>query len=302
MSHRTTMDTSARTPLVRPAFAWPEGGTPSTTSDRHRPVPGRARGIVVRTVGSPTACGGAPGGPATVERLAHHLVVVPLAGTTTHEVDFETHQLRPGRILHVRPGQAHRRLASRSERIRELRITDHLCPDRLFVPGWFDPALSSGCATVVAAVEAISADLEALCSTGADGPDLMAASADYLLRRLAPLTRALPGAGTVQGELVEALLGEIELSFTRTRAVGDYARSLGASARTLSRATAALLDRTPKELVDQRVVLEARRLLAATALPVAEVAETLGFSEATNFTKFFVRHAGVGPLDFRVDH
>jgi AraC family transcriptional regulator, transcriptional activator of pobA len=48
-----------------------------------------------------------------------------------------------------------------------------------------------------------------------------------------------------------------------------------------------------------RVLLEARRLLAYTAAPVAEVARDLGFDDPSYFSRFFARRAGQAPQDYR---
>ena len=81
--------------------------------------------------------------------------------------------------------------------------------------------------------------------------------------------------------------------------VQDYARHLGCSAKSLNRAARAVVDRTAKEVVVERIVLEAKRLLAHTTLTVATVGTQLGFSEATNFVKFFRRETGQTPGRFR---
>jgi len=52
-------------------------------------------------------------------------------------------------------------------------------------------------------------------------------------------------------------------------------------------------------VVDDRVALEARRLLACTPLSVAEVGRRLGFPEPTNFGRFFHREVGQSPGGFR---
>jgi AraC-like DNA-binding protein len=57
--------------------------------------------------------------------------------------------------------------------------------------------------------------------------------------------------------------------------------------------------RTAKQAVDDRVALEARRLLACTPLSVAEIGRRLGFPEPTNFGRFFHREAGTSPGAFR---
>ncbi|MFI6808985.1 helix-turn-helix domain-containing protein [Streptomyces luteogriseus] len=54
----------------------------------------------------------------------------------------------------------------------------------------------------------------------------------------------------------------VERDFIHTRRLDDYARALGYSARTLSRATLSAAGVGAKEYIDRRVILEAERLLA----------------------------------------
>ncbi|MEI2816294.1 MAG: helix-turn-helix domain-containing protein [Microthrixaceae bacterium] len=54
-----------------------------------------------------------------------------------------------------------------------------------------------------------------------------------------------------------------------------------------------------KEFIDRRVVLEAKRLLAHSQWPAARIATELGFSSATNFSKYFHKHTGAAPIAFR---
>ena len=57
---------------------------------------------------------------------------------------------------------------------------------------------------------------------------------------------------------------------------------------------------TPKAYLDQRRLLEAKRLLSFSELSIKEVAFKLGFDEPTNFNKFFRKHADLSPGDFRL--
>jgi AraC-like DNA-binding protein len=84
-----------------------------------------------------------------------------------------------------------------------------------------------------------------------------------------------------------------------SRRVEDYAADLGCSVRTLTRACLAVTGRTAKQVVDDRVALQARRLLACTPLSVAEIGRHLGFPEPTNFGRFFHREVGTSPGQFR---
>jgi AraC-like DNA-binding protein len=108
-----------------------------------------------------------------------------------------------------------------------------------------------------------------------------------------------PGMAASDNELFTRFRAAIDERFALTRQVEDYAKLLGCSVRTLTRASLAATGRTAKQLVDDRVALEAKRLLAESDLPAAEIATRLGFSEPTNFGRFFARMVGCSPLAFR---
>ncbi|MFZ1411511.1 MAG: AraC family transcriptional regulator, partial [Micropruina sp.] len=103
------------------------------------------------------------------------------------------------------------------------------------------------------------------------------------------------------GELFGWLSADIERHFATDRTVASYASRLGYSTRTLNRAALAHAGVTAKELIDRRVVLEAKRRLAHERVPVAEIAESLGFADPSNFSAFFTARVGRTPLTFRVD-
>ena len=84
--------------------------------------------------------------------------------------------------------------------------------------------------------------------------------------------------------------------------ISAYAKTLGLSEKTLSRATLEVTGLSAKAYLSKRIALEAKRLLAHTHWPIAQVADKLGFDEATNFIKFFRREAGLAPSEFRKHH
>jgi AraC-like DNA-binding protein len=121
-----------------------------------------------------------------------------------------------------------------------------------------------------------------------------------LLLRLA----LLPGAADrpaprPERETFERLCREVERGYRHTRRVEDYAAQLGCSVRTLTRACLAVTGRSAKQVIDERVALQASRLLAATDEPIARIGRRLGFPEPTNFGRFFTREIGVSPGAFR---
>jgi len=67
----------------------------------------------------------------------------------------------------------------------------------------------------------------------------------------------------------------------------------------LHKACTSVLDKTPKQIIDERVVLEAKRLLVYSQQAIKEIAYELGYNEPTNFIKYFRKHAKCTPLEFR---
>ncbi|MDV7187987.1 helix-turn-helix transcriptional regulator [Lutibacter sp. TH_r2] len=91
----------------------------------------------------------------------------------------------------------------------------------------------------------------------------------------------------------------LEKNFKTEKSVSNYALELGFSAKQLNKATTALLDKTPKQIIDERILLEAKRLLAHSSQSVKEIAYELGYDEPTNFIKYFRKHTNSTPSEFR---
>ncbi len=87
----------------------------------------------------------------------------------------------------------------------------------------------------------------------------------------------------------------VEAHFRNHHDAGYYARALGYAPRTLSRAVQQATGRTAKAYIVDRIVLEAKRLLAHDRLTAARCAATLGFPDASNFSAFFHKATGMRP-------
>ncbi|WP_413797264.1 helix-turn-helix transcriptional regulator [Streptomyces iranensis] len=120
-----------------------------------------------------------------------------------------------------------------------------------------------------------------------------------LVLRLAHLPGAQSG-DTAGSEAFRRFQQAVERDYARTHRVEDYADRLGYSVRTLTRATHATVGCGAKRFIDDRVLLEAKRLLVHTDLSATAIGERLGFPDATVFTKFFRRRSGETPAGFRI--
>jgi AraC family transcriptional regulator, transcriptional activator of pobA len=91
----------------------------------------------------------------------------------------------------------------------------------------------------------------------------------------------------------------LEDDFARHHDAAHYAGALGVPAAALSRALSHVTGRTTKELVTDRVMLEAARLLRFTDLTVQEVGHRTGFRDPLYFSRAFKRHQGESPQAYR---
>ncbi|MFH9009639.1 helix-turn-helix domain-containing protein [Streptomyces afghaniensis] len=128
--------------------------------------------------------------------------------------------------------------------------------------------------------------LESLLLRLANSPDIAPAG-----------TTAGGGRGDTYGRFVDAL----ELHFRELHQVADYAELLGCSVRTLSRAARDATGKGARELIDERRLLEARRLLGGARWTARAVAAHLGFTDPANFGRFFRGHTGLSPAAFAAE-
>lgn len=91
----------------------------------------------------------------------------------------------------------------------------------------------------------------------------------------------------------------LEENFRKNKLVSNYASELNISEKQLHKATTTLLDKTPKQIIDERIILEAKRLLAHSNQSVKEISYDLGYNEPTNFVKYFKKHTNLTPVEFR---
>lgn len=91
----------------------------------------------------------------------------------------------------------------------------------------------------------------------------------------------------------------VETHFRSKHSVAEYAELLHRSPKTLSNLFAQLGHRTPLKVIQERIMLEARRLIRYSDLPMKEIADKLGFEDVQTFSRFFKTQEGVPPTDFR---
>lgn len=251
-----------------------------------------------------------------VHRIDFHVVLLFRGGPVRHTpvrhmIDFDEYEAGDGEILWIRPGQVHRFSSAADYRGTALIMQPGFLP-RATVEATglyrYDlPPLLRPDPDQLAALENSLAQLEReYVDTGTLPLSLHTSVLRHTLTAfLLRLAHLAAGAADPAHEQADSTFTRfrqaVEKGFATNHSVSAYADALGYSRRTLVRAVRAATGETPKGFIDKRVVLEAKRLLAHTDMPIGRIGAVVGFPDAANFSKFFTQHTGTTPVAFRTE-
>jgi AraC-like DNA-binding protein len=108
----------------------------------------------------------------------------------------------------------------------------------------------------------------------------------------------IPTAPHLSFELIRQFHFLVELHFKKEHQVQHYAALLNKSPKTIANLFSSHSTKTPLQVIHERIITEAKRLLLYTDKSVKEIANDLGFADLTHFSKFFKNQTGQSPTDF----
>ncbi|MET9759120.1 AraC family transcriptional regulator [Streptomyces sp. NPDC006372] len=245
-----------------------------------------------------------------VHRIDFHVVMLFGEGPVRHMVDFTEHEAMAGDLLWIRPGQVHRFSPGSEYRGTVLTMQPGFLPRatveatglyRYDLPPLLrpEPAQLAGLRNSLGQLRREYEDTATLPLSLHTA--VLRHSLTAFLLRLAHLAASAESVRRPSDSTFTLFRGAVERDFATNHSVSAYADALGYSRRTLVRAVRAATGDTPKAFIDKRVVLEAKRLLAHTDLPIGRVGAAVGFPDAANFSKFFHQHTDQTPAAFRAD-
>ncbi|WP_437888228.1 helix-turn-helix domain-containing protein [Phytobacter sp. V91] len=98
---------------------------------------------------------------------------------------------------------------------------------------------------------------------------------------------------------INKFLAIVDQKFRQRLTVNDYSCEMGMSPGHLSRLCRLTLGMSSLDVINMRVLQEAQRELVYTSKTIKQLAAFLGFNDEAYFTRFFHKHAGVSPSQFR---
>jgi AraC-like DNA-binding protein len=246
-----------------------------------------------------------------VHRIDFHVVMLFDGGPVRHMIDFAEYEARAGDLLWIRPGQVHRFATGGEYRGTVLTMQPGFLPRATVeATGLYRYDLPPLLRPDEAQLAGLRAGLAQLRREYEDAGTLPLSLHTAVLRHtltafLLRLAHLAASSAEVErrraGTTFTLFRDAVEEGFATNHSVSAYADALGYSRRTLVRAVRAATGETPKAFIDKRVVLEAKRLLAHTELPIGRVGAAVGFPDAANFSKFFHQHTDVTPAAFRAE-
>jgi len=240
-------------------------------------------------------------------RDLHQMILIAEGGGTMRAEAAEVHFDAPCLLL-VPAGIVHGFAWHRESRGWVLTVADSYLHDLLSRDADLAPLFHAPRALTLSAQDGHAADrasAELARELSWSGPAQRAAVEALLLSQMVRALRAMKpeaDAGAADGPLagrVARLRARIEQRFREREPVAEHARALGLSETALRQACARVAGKSPAAMLDERALLEARRLLLYSNLTVAEIGYAIGFEDPAYFSRFFSRHTGRSPRAYR---
>lgn len=91
----------------------------------------------------------------------------------------------------------------------------------------------------------------------------------------------------------------IRKNLLETKSVKEYADELGISSMHLNRICQAVCHKSPLQILNEKLITEAKKYLLNTSYTISEISYFLNFNDPAYFTRLFKKSVGVSPSDFR---
>ncbi|GAO44527.1 helix-turn-helix domain-containing protein [Flavihumibacter petaseus] len=222
-------------------------------------------------------------------------------GNGHHEIDFKSYEVHNNVVFILRPGQVHqlRLTAGSTGFLMEFDLSFYQPPKKALYKNHctMEPVQFEKLHThLVTIAEEFTHREESYQEAIKARLDLF--FIDYI--RQSPNPSAIADTGNnYQQEQFEALAALLEANISNLKTVSEYADLLNLSSYQLNAITKASVGKTVSEMINDQIILEAKRQLLATPNQVKDIAGHLGYEDASYFVRFFKKQTGQSPEAFR---
>lgn len=235
-----------------------------------------------------------------------HLFILQEKGTTEIEIDFQKHCLEESSLIYVHPNQVHRLISFENSTLISWIITsENLQPENLKLLEDLTPAkaLSINSETLSIISEAAS-----LCIKLSERKDeklynfVKKESCNTLVALV--ISQYLAQSKSTENlsrstVITKAFKKALENDFILVKSPTEYAKKINISTPYLNECVKTTTGHSVSYHIQQRVILEAQRMLYHSDKSVKEIAGELGYDDYSYFTRLFTKVTGLTPLAFR---
>jgi AraC family transcriptional regulator, transcriptional activator of pobA len=230
-----------------------------------------------------------------------------------HELDFTSYKIKSNSLHFISPEQVH--LLRRDKHVSGyvLSFSKDFCYAEKGGTSFIDdfpffnnpyaaPIISLGAADEKSISDLIGKIKEEYFSEASEKANVLSAYLTVLLVTAKRLYKPQSVSGTVmpsRSELTRRFKQSVENNFMKVKSVNDYSKMLNITSGHLNDTVHHDTGRTASEIIHERIILEAKRLLYRSEKSVKEIAYSLGYDDPSYFVKFFKSHADETPENFR---
>jgi len=234
------------------------------------------------------------------------------AGAGTHTIDFKTFTVKPYQIYFMIPGQVHGWQFEGEVEGYVLNFSVRFLQSLLQKPDYLEqfpffsgevdesvidlPAILHQ--TVTATFEDMLKEAERKERLSVDMIQVLMIQLFILVGRVS-LERSSHQTNSYNYVLLRNFQKLIEKHYNRLKLPKEYAELLFITPNHLNAVCNSVLGMSAGEVIRNRVILEARRLLTNKDMTITEIAYLLNFTDNSYFTKFYKKHTGQTPEEFR---
>jgi AraC family transcriptional activator of pobA len=231
------------------------------------------------------------------------LVLALQKGSGLHTIDFMPYQIGDHAVFFMRPGQVH-------ELVLKAGSTGHILQFSAdFYPASGELLRQAGQQNHYTLNEAVFAKIQQpLAAVFEEQRDKETRYQEVILANLGIFfTRLIrqqqEKTGTTEGryrqEQFDRFMALLEQHIFDKKQVSEYAAMLNLSTYQLNAIAKEVVAKTSSELINEQIVLEAKRCLLATSYQVNQIAYHMGFEDPSYFIRFFKKQTGASPEAFR---
>ena len=232
-------------------------------------------------------------------------------GRSRQIIDYKRYEIAPGTLFFISPGQVHEFLEWQHIRGGSIFFTETFYllnqqpKDKLFELSFLDDFYANPCVVPDSKTFAEIKQTIDLLLIEQKRLDRSTSIQQALLHVvLTQIQRYVDAQGVVSIPKPYLVLYKkfrllIDANFTEALTVNDYANQLNISQHHLNFITKQITGQTATEVIRARTLLEAKRLLTFTHLPISEIAARLGYFDSSYFARLFRAESGLTPARFR---